>query len=45
MPHEVPVLKLKRGEDRRIRAGHPWVFSNEIDNAATPLAKVPPGSA
>ncbi len=38
------VLKLKRGEDRRIRAGHPWVFSNEIDNTATPLAKTPPGS-
>ncbi len=44
MPNEAPVLKLKRGEDRRIRAGHPWVFSNEIDNAATPLTKVPPGA-
>ena len=38
------VLKLKRGEDRRIRAGHLWVFSNEIDNAATPLMQVPPGA-
>jgi len=45
MSNEVPVLKLKRGEDRRIRAGHPWVFSNEIDNAATPLAKIEPGHA
>ena len=45
MSEESPVLKLKRGEDRRIRAGHPWVFSNEIDNAATPLTKVPAGSA
>ena len=45
MSNEAPVLKLKRGEDRRIRAGHPWVFSNEIDNAATPLAKVPPGAS
>jgi 23S rRNA (cytosine1962-C5)-methyltransferase len=45
MTHEAPVLKLKRGEDRRIRAGHPWVFSNEIDNAATPLTKVPAGAA
>ena len=41
----VPVLKLKRGEDRRIRAGHPWVFSNEVDNDATPLAKIAPGAA
>ncbi len=45
MSTDLPVLKLKRGEDRRIRAGHPWVFSNEIDNVATPLAKVSPGAA
>ncbi|MFO1401472.1 MAG: class I SAM-dependent rRNA methyltransferase [Steroidobacteraceae bacterium] len=32
------VLRLKGGEDRRLRAGHLWVFSNEVDNAATPLA-------
>ena len=23
-------LLLKRGHDRRVRAGHPWIFSNEI---------------
>ncbi len=34
----MPDLKLKRGEDRRIRAGHPWVFSNEVDTGATPLS-------
>jgi 23S rRNA (cytosine1962-C5)-methyltransferase len=44
MSNEIPVLKLKRGEDRRIRAGHPWVFSNEVDNDATPLAKIAPGA-
>ncbi len=44
MPNAVPVLKLKRGEDRRIRGGHPWVFSNEIDNDATPLARIEPGA-
>ena len=33
----VPVLKLKRGEDHRVRAGHLWVFSNEVDTKATPL--------
>jgi 23S rRNA (cytosine1962-C5)-methyltransferase len=37
MSSDVSILKLKRGEDRRIRSGHLWVFSNEIDNAATPL--------
>ena len=24
-------LILRRGHDRRVRGGHPWVFSNEID--------------
>lgn len=41
----VPVLKLKRGEDRRLRAGHLWVFSNEVDTAATPLTQFEPGAA
>ncbi|HUR29138.1 MAG TPA: class I SAM-dependent rRNA methyltransferase [Planctomycetota bacterium] len=39
-----PVLKLKRGEDRRLRAGHLWVFSNEVDTAATPLTAFEPGA-
>src|SRR5438876_808375 len=38
------VLKLKRGEERRIRAGHPWVFSNEVDTAVTPLSALAPGA-
>src|SRR5580658_5564323 len=41
---ELPALRLKRGEDRRLRAGHLWVFSNEIDNEATPLTALPVGS-
>jgi len=32
-----PVLKLKKNEERRIRAGHLWVFSNEVDSAQTPF--------
>src|SRR5690349_13525797 len=39
-----PVLKLKRGEDRRLRAGHLWIFSNEVDTAATPLTQFEPGA-
>src|SRR5688500_16062669 len=34
---ELPELRLKGGEDRRISAGHLWVFSNEVDTARTPL--------
>src|SRR5579864_7985627 len=36
-------IRLKKGEDRRIRAGHPWIFSNEIDTAVTPLKSFSPG--
>ncbi len=41
---EPPPLRLKRGEDRRLRAGHLWVFSNEVDNEATPLLGLPMGA-
>jgi 23S rRNA (cytosine1962-C5)-methyltransferase len=39
-----PELRLRRGEDRRLRAGHLWVFSNEVDVAATPLTAFEPGA-
>jgi len=42
---DVPTLKLKRGEDRRLRAGHLWIFSNEVDTTATPFATFAAGSA
>ncbi len=37
------TLWLKKGEDRRIRAGHLWIFSNEIDSARSPLPDFGPG--
>ena len=40
----LPILRLKRGEDRRLRAGHLWVFSNEVDIGATPLTGFAPGA-
>ncbi|MGD1983641.1 MAG: RlmI/RlmK family 23S rRNA methyltransferase, partial [Chromatiaceae bacterium] len=36
-------LRLKRNHDRRLRAGHLWVYSNEVDNEATPLKAFEPG--
>ena len=36
-------LVLKRGEERRLAAGHPWVFSNEIDTDRSPLSAFAPG--
>lgn len=38
-----PALYLKRGEDARLRAGHLWVFSNEVDVARSPLSGFDPG--
>lgn len=37
-----PVVHLQRGRSRRFRAGHPWVFSNEIEMTAEAKA-LPPG--
>ncbi len=28
---EYPVLKLKKGHEKRVRAGHLWVYSNELE--------------
>lgn len=39
----LPCLFLKKNEDRRIRAGHLWVFSNEIDTRRSPLTDFAPG--
>jgi 23S rRNA (cytosine1962-C5)-methyltransferase len=36
------VWRLKKGSDRRIRGGHPWVFSNELQESPKGIA---PGSA
>lgn len=41
---EFHPLRLKRGEERRLRAGHLWVFSNEVDVEATPLKTLEPGA-
>jgi 23S rRNA (cytosine1962-C5)-methyltransferase len=39
----LPALRLNKNEDRRLRAGHVWVFSNEVDTKLTPLAQFEPG--
>ncbi|MDV6318022.1 class I SAM-dependent rRNA methyltransferase [Chromohalobacter sp. HP20-39] len=37
-------LRLKKNADRRLKAGHLWLYSNEIDIAATPLKDFEPGA-
>jgi len=38
-----PALQLKKNEDRRLRAGHAWIFSNEVDSSQTTLTDFEPG--
>lgn len=38
-------LYLKKNEDRRLRVGHLWAFSNEIDTKRSPLTAFEPGQA
>ncbi len=45
MADRLPVLRLGKYKDRRLRAGHSWVFSNEVDNKATPLTGFVTGEA
>lgn len=37
------TLALRKNEDRRLSAGHLWIFSNEVDVAKTPLTGFAPG--
>ena len=45
MESSVPqTLRLKKNADRRLKAGHLWLYSNEIDIQATPLKGLEPGA-
>lgn len=37
------TLHLKKNEERRLKAGHLWIFSNEIDPAKSPVGDFEPG--
>ena len=39
----LPPLKLRKDQERRLRTGHLWVYSNEVDTAVTPLKDFAPG--
>ena len=39
----LPPLVLKRDEERRLHAGHLWIFSNEVDVHRSPLTDFEPG--
>lgn len=48
MPQEHDIyqkIRLKPRESRRLRQGHLWVFSNEVDTKQTPLSEFEPGDS
>ncbi len=40
---ELAPLYLKKNEERRLRNGHLWVYSNEVDTGRSPLVDFAPG--
>ena len=42
--HGLPELRLRPREEKRLAAGHLWIFSNEVDTARTPLANFASGA-
>ncbi|SFR85576.1 SAM-dependent methyltransferase [Marinobacter daqiaonensis] len=41
---EFPVLYLRKGAERRLKAGHLWVYSNEVDIRRSPLTDFEAGT-
>lgn len=39
-----PILYLRKGAERRLKAGHLWVYSNEVDIRRSPLTEFEPGT-
>ncbi len=37
------AISLKKDQERRLLAGHVWVYSNEVDTGITPLKDLEPG--
>ncbi len=42
-PTRFHLLQLKPREEKRLLAGHLWVYSNEVDTRKTPLKRFKPG--
>ena len=42
-PMTLSVLRLNKNEERRLRGGHLWIYSNEVDSKTTPLKSFAPG--
>ncbi|MEK9645683.1 MAG: RlmI/RlmK family 23S rRNA methyltransferase, partial [Alphaproteobacteria bacterium] len=38
---KLPIVKIMPGRHKRVRAGHPWVFSNEVNISSDAKALEP----
>ncbi|MFP1680675.1 class I SAM-dependent rRNA methyltransferase [Alloalcanivorax sp. C16-2] len=45
MSQAIPVLRLRKNEERRLKAGHDWIYANEVDSGETPVKDLPAGAA
>jgi 23S rRNA (cytosine1962-C5)-methyltransferase len=45
MSRTLPKLVLRKNEERRLLAGHSWIYSNEVDTGKSPLVDFQPGDA
>ena len=45
MTDDTPILRLKKNEERRLKAGHEWIYANEVDTAHSPLKSLPAAQA
>lgn len=45
MTDDTPILRLKKNEERRLKAGHEWIYANEVDTAHSPFKALPAGTA
>ncbi|MBM7335266.1 class I SAM-dependent rRNA methyltransferase [Alloalcanivorax marinus] len=45
MSESTPVLRLRKNEERRLKAGHDWIYANEVDTGETPVKSLPAGAA
>ena len=43
MEHTAADLFLRKGADRRLRGGHLWIYSNEVDSKKSPLGQFQSG--
>jgi len=41
---DYPILQLNKNQDKRLRAGHCWIYSNEVNIAKTPIKTLESGT-